>query len=479
MAQTFAPTATYGSNAVKNRVRFGGALGSNQYFYKTNAKTGTVEINRYEQDTSSGRVTETSIGNIPQGGKFIPNSNASGAELTHYNNPKNVGKARAQALQVARREWDGKTQPPPQQAIYGTVSGNAPYTPPAAKTVDESIKGVQNTGYSNAGGSARSNRNLFNDVAQGALQGGVQAGLNNLTADGLSGGLGGLIGGALGGGIGGSSGRSRGVTVYPVTLRRTGNAQDYLQFDMLKYEPKKKTGYSWGKRSKDRTPIETIVLPIPGGIQDTNAVSWGGDKMDPAQTAMANLALSGIQGGGAGFEATAKEIGNQIQNNKEEVKSGLSNAIAGMASGTGAQLLTRTTGQVLNPNMELLFKEPSLRPFNFTWKLSARNEDEANAIIKLIRIFKQGMAPQTEGENLFLKSPHTWKLTYMHKGSPHPYLNQFKECAMNSLSTQYTPDGTYATFETGHMTAYSITMGLQELEPVFSSDYIGVKGLGY
>jgi hypothetical protein len=50
---------------------------------------------------------------------------------------------------------------------------------------------------------------------------------------------------------------------------------------------------------------------------------------------------------------------------------------------------------------------------------------------------------------------------------------------MNSLSTQYTPDGTYATFETGHMTAYSITMGLQELEPVFSSDYIGAKGLGY
>ena len=50
-------------------------------------------------------------------------------------------------------------------------------------------------------------------------------------------------------------------------------------------------------------------------------------------------------------------------------------------------------------------------------------------------------------------------------------LNKFKECAMTSLTTQYTPDGTYATFETGHMTAYSITMALQELEPVFSSDY--------
>ena len=106
MSQTFAPTATYGSNAVKNRVKIGGALGSNQYFYKTNAKTGTVEINRYEVNNKTGKVTETSIGNIPQGGKFTPNSNASSAEKTHYNSPRAVGKARAQALQVSQREWD-------------------------------------------------------------------------------------------------------------------------------------------------------------------------------------------------------------------------------------------------------------------------------------------------------------------------------------------------------------------------------------
>ena len=64
MSQVYSPTATYGSNAVKNRVKIGGALGSNQYFYKTNAKTGTVEINRYEVNNKTGKITETSIGNI-------------------------------------------------------------------------------------------------------------------------------------------------------------------------------------------------------------------------------------------------------------------------------------------------------------------------------------------------------------------------------------------------------------------------------
>ena len=50
---------------------------------------------------------------------------------------------------------------------------------------------------------------------------------------------------------------------------------------------------------------------------------------------------------------------------------------------------------------------------------------------------------------------------------------------MQSLTTQYTPDGNYSTFQDGVMTAYSITMSLTELEPVFSNDYKGTDGIGY
>ena len=89
------------------------------------------------------------------------------------------------------------------------------------------------------------------------------------------------------------------------------------------------------------------------------------------------------------------------------------------------------------------------------------------------------MAVKVSGSDLFLKSPNTWKITYKHRGQDHKYLNKFKECAMTTLTTQYTPDGNYATFETGHMVAYSITMGLQELEPVFSSDYGSNNEIGY
>ena len=457
MAQTFAPSATYGNSNIKNRVKPGGDLGSNQYFYITNASTGKIDVYRHTENKADGAVSTVVVGNIPQGGKFTPNSNASSAEKTHYSSSREIGKVRSQALQVARREWDGKTQPPPTQAIYGTNSGNVGYTPPGSGTAQSSTKGVQNSGYSTDSGNFSNTRDVLKNNLRNLASRGARAGLRSL----------------LGGG------GSGGALVYPSTLRRSGNAQDYILIEMLKYEPKKKTGYTWSKRSGDRKSEERIILPIPGGISDANSVGWGEDKMDPVQTAMANLALAGIEGGGKEFAAAGKQIGEQIKNNKEQVKKGLSNTIAGMASGTGSQLLTRTTGNIINPNMELLFKNPSLRPFTFTWKLAARNEDEANAIIRIINTFKRGMAPQTAGENLFLKSPHTWRLSYKHKGRDHKYLNKFKECAMNSITTQYTPDGNYATFRTGHMTAYSITLSFTELEPIFSNDYNGVQGIGY
>ena len=467
MAQTFAPSATYGNSNIKNRVKPGGDLGSNQYFYITNASTGKIDVYRHTENKVDGAVATVVVGDIPQGGKFTPNSNASSAEKTHYSSSREIGKVRSQALQVANREWNGKTQPPPSMAIYGTNAGNVGYTPPGSSTVDTSIKGIQNSGTAS-------------NIAKGAITGGINAALSggNIAE--------GILGGALGSITGRRKNTSRGkVLVYPVTLRQTGNAQDYIKIQRMEWAPKKRTGYTWSNQrsssawGKSRQLDGSVILPIPGGISDSNAVSWGGDKMDPVQTAMANLALTGIEKGFGAMGDELTGLGKKIQNNDKNVKDAISKGIAGMASGTGAQLLTRTTGQILNPNMELLFKEPSLRPFNFTWKLAARSREEANVIIRIINFFKVGMAPQTAGEGLFLKSPMTWKLTYMHRGREHKYLNKFKECAMNSLTTQYTPDGNYATFETGHMVSYSITMGLTELDPVFSSDYGSNNEIGY
>jgi hypothetical protein len=281
--------------------------------------------------------------------------------------------------------------------------------------------------------------------------------------------------------VGGTREKDFGLYVFPTTLRSGSQGQDFLKFDMMKYEPKEIVGamekgsLGLSDRKKDRKSIGTVILPIPGGIQDQQQVQWGSDSMDAAAIALSDIALTAItEGLGAGVNAVANAAKNASKSG--EVKTALATAIAGSASGAG-NLLTRTTGAIMNPNMELLFNSPSLRSFNFSFTLAPRNKAEAMVVIKIIRFFKQGMSPIRSKSRLFLRSPHTFRLAYKHKvgftndKDDHPFLNKFKECALNGFGVNYTPSGQYSTYEDGVMTSYQLTMGFQELEPVYNDDY--------
>ena len=286
-----------------------------------------------------------------------------------------------------------------------------------------------------------------------------------------------------------------GIHVFPTTLRTGRGGQDFLKIDMMAYKPTKLKGkqkIGKGKsgteaslgiedRDMDRQSIGTVILPIPGGIQDSQQVSWNEDTINPFQLALANIALSSISEGLKEGATNAAEIVKSALKS-EDTKTALGTYIAGQASGA-QNLMTRTTGAVMNPNMELLFNAPSIRNFSFAFTLAPRSKEEAKTVIRIIRFFKQGMAPIRSKSRLFLKSPHTFRLAYKHKAdrnegregnnaaTDHPYLNKFKECAMGSFGVNYTPNGPYSTYEDGVMTAYNITMNFQEMNPIYNDDY--------
>jgi hypothetical protein len=249
----------------------------------------------------------------------------------------------------------------------------------------------------------------------------------------------------------------------------------------MKFKPRKMEDntkrFGWADRAKNRdntsTIIGSVVLPIPAGIGDNQTVSWGGNNMNALNTELAKMALAGIDKGvDAAIDSLSKSV-DKVANNSDEVKSGIALALAGAATGNEA-LVTRSAGVVMNPNMELLFGGPSLRPFSFNFQLSPRSAKEAQSVIKIIRFFKQGMSAIRSKSNLFLKSPHTFQIRYKHRGrqgQEHKYLNKFKECALMGFGVQYTPTGNYSTFSDGVMTQYQISMQFQELEPIFNDDY--------
>ena len=262
---------------------------------------------------------------------------------------------------------------------------------------------------------------------------------------------------------------------YPITLRQ--EMQDVIKFDMMKYEPKDVGGdrpnatNTFNERSTDidSRSIGSVLLPIPGGISDSNQVSWNQENMDPVAIAKATVAVDTILRGGEGLTDSVGSIANTLKGNSG-VKEGVANLLAGAASGTGSQLLTRRTGAVLNPNMELLFQGPQLRDFSFQFKLSPRSKEEGERIIQIIRFFKQGMAPIRSKSRLFLKSPHTFKLQYLHQNRDHKALNKFKECALQSCVVAY-GEQQYSTYEDGILSSYNMQLSFKELEPVFNDEY--------
>ena len=271
--------------------------------------------------------------------------------------------------------------------------------------------------------------------------------------------------------------------IHPADLG--ASKQDVVRFDMHEYVPGELSGsdiggglqgFGFNSGTNNLGPsIGSVTLPIPSGITDQNKADWGSNSMTALDIAKADIAKTAI------FEGLQKGVGKfdeyikKVQANSGPTASALGNAFAAAAAGVDAQaLLARTTGMVMNPNMELLFKGPTLRPFSFKFKLTPRGQTEAENIIKIIRFFKQGSAPIRSQSNLFLKSPHVFRITYIHrgeKGELHKKLNAFKTCALQGFGVNYTPTGNYATYQDGTMVAYDVSMSFTEITPVFNDDY--------
>lgn len=277
---------------------------------------------------------------------------------------------------------------------------------------------------------------------------------------------------------------------YPIDIAET--RQDIIKFDVMEYIPQEFGTESVGGSNAptfsnarrnlsgsgqsfiDRRSIGSVILPIPGGIKDQKSVDWGGSEMNVFDVAKADIALTGISKGLGQGVGKVGDYANFIKENPGATKTAVGAALAAAAVGPGGkQLLSRTTGMIMNPNMELLFKGPKLRSFGFSFSLSPRSRDEARAVKQIIRLFKQAMSPQRTGSSLFLKSPNTFGLRYIHRGEDgiHKGLNAFKECALLDFSVDYTPNNNYATYEDGTPVQYIISMQFNELETIYNDEY--------
>lgn len=271
--------------------------------------------------------------------------------------------------------------------------------------------------------------------------------------------------------------------IYPLDMAST--KQDRIKFTAVEYLPSgnlqtQQINFPDRKSTQNRRTIGIpVFLPIQASISDQNSADWQGGNLNEIERQAVNLS-TGLMNVGTVEQATTllgtklTAAVNQIVANNKEVKV----ALAGEA--VGIQNLLGRFGSVLNPNLELLFTGPQLRPFEFQFKLSAREQEEANNIKEIIKFFKKNMAPKGKSGEVFLKAPYTFFIEYMYGEnlSTHPGINKIKECALLNCAVDYTPNGTYMTYQDGTMVSYTLSLSFQELEPIYSGDY-DTHSIGY
>ena len=224
-----------------------------------------------------------------------------------------------------------------------------------------------------------------------------------------------------------------------------------------------------------------IILPMPSNIEDSNSVSYDGDT------------LNGLAG--AAYDATRDFVGTNIFDasqvssnlakvgkavdktlNNKELKDLALNTIAAQAVNLFGSnisinsILARTQGKILNPNMELLFNNVTLRTFRFSFKMTPRDENESVQIKAIIRSLKRNMAAKTV-ETLFLETPNIFELQYKKGNLAHPFLHKFKQCALSDMSVNYTGENVYATYNDGTPISVIMNLTFKELVPIYQSDY--------
>lgn len=295
---------------------------------------------------------------------------------------------------------------------------------------------------------------------------------------------------------------------YPYTL--IAESTDYLQIDVVNYvpiaknNPGKLTSIAGSRRNQGKDKIKTVLLPIPSNISDTNAARYGSSELNSIAGAAIGAIVGTMEGGASLLRDGGKEVADKFTGGIADISKAaggvtglqgfLTRQAAAQAAGlfganiTPNQLLARTTGEILNPNMELLFNGPTLRSFRFSFKMTPRSQAEADEIKNIIRCFKQNMAPKVGssnaainkagGGNTFLRTPNVFELRYRQGAGEHNFLNRFKQCFLENISVNYTADGTYATYPDGTPVSMVMDLSFKEIEPVYDVDYTEVSGSG-
>jgi len=298
--------------------------------------------------------------------------------------------------------------------------------------------------------------------------------------------------------VGSTSGTIRYPSSYPITA-----GTDYVSIDFYQYQP------PFGTRpGEDATVVDSdeenitgqiyqnyhhsigdnalteradgyksILLFMPEDVSTQYGANWGGVGVGVGQAQVASMVGGKERRIGKMWSSTMEATVGGLVIDGYSVAKSMTNLTMG-GNLTTDQLLSGVSGRIINPNVELMYEAPELRGFNMNFKMMPRDPQEGRDIFGICQTLKKAMLPSWGGKiknskggtGSLLTLPKIVSVKFMTGNNLNKYVTQYKPCAITNVSINYTPDGSYATYQDGSPVATLLSVQFKELKLVFEQE---------
>lgn len=230
-------------------------------------------------------------------------------------------------------------------------------------------------------------------------------------------------------------------TFYPASLNDASG-----KFPCVRFQTRGSIGDAGGNQ------VYNIYLPIPDGLSFSDGAVFEGADLGFKQGIVNDIASgvgSALNAGNGTIDSLVGAFNSgtaSMGRIKSQISGILQNDLtSGVAILTDAALGTNTLGarsKLLAPNRTSFFKGNNIRSFSFEWKMVARSEQEARAILNIQRIFRLfSYASSDAGSpNILLDFPPAWKIDFFSNNESNIKLPKIFGCYLKSVNTSFGED---------------------------------------
>ena len=224
-------------------------------------------------------------------------------------------------------------------------------------------------------------------------------------------------------------------------------------------------------------PRAVISLYMPDTLHAHYSASWndfdlasvGGSTIRNIDQVAGNISDT-IKNKGSLLNAISSDPAvTQLITGNSLVKAGLDKV--GVDAGALGKILLNAQGYSVNPQVQLLFNQISLRDFNLSFTFTPKSRDESYEVEKIIKMFKYHFAPglykgkETSSNSMFLEAPSVFNISFNINTIENKYLPKYGDCALTDIDVNYAPNG-WSSFEDGAPVQTTLSLSFKEMEIV-------------